>query len=131
MPLSTKDDAFTDSGYASVPAIKYHPSDRDHEDNKPGADRFSPQSPLDQKDEDETKTIYSSATTVTPGIARGSISYVCDDIYNSLRQEVDAGGYKSLAGSLPGYLSAFAIKLGADTSHDMNQRIMHFVHKHH
>jgi hypothetical protein len=127
------DEAPTDSGYASMANFRYRQNGE--QGFKPGISGSGQHSPLSQKgkdvDEDETQTICSTSSNIVPETVQKSIAHVCNDIHNNIWQAVDAASYKSLAGRIPGLIKAFAIRLGTDTSNGLNQRIMHFVYKHH
>lgn len=112
---SVRDVPFTDSGYASVPCIT--------EDSKPMT--------LTDTTDDESKTVYSVATTAVPSLAHKSISEVCKDIHTKITRQMANMNWASVSHTVPSLIKAFAIKLGSGTSSDNDRRIMHFVHQHH
>ena len=92
----------------------------------------NPDSPFQAvvEDMDDTRTLYSAATTILSHITKQTITDVCENIYNTIRHQVDSKGPKISSGSLTGLIKAFALKLGADGSNDLFRRVMLFVHKH-
>ncbi len=113
-PIPEKDDEqFTDSGYASMPGARSSSATLRSQEPASGDDS----KPISRGDEeDDMGTIYSAATTEIPNIAQESIDWVCDDIYGNLRLQVDNIGYKSLVGSLPRLIKAFAMQLAQRSS---------------
>ncbi|RYP24693.1 hypothetical protein DL765_000420 [Monosporascus sp. GIB2] len=129
--LSKGDDMpFTDSGYASAPNHNY-PSNIWTPADKPGG--MDPEHPTSStgKNGDDTKTVYSAATTIMPAIARKSLFDICSDIYNRLGRNINHRNWKSISKNIPSLIKAFALKLGSDTLNELNLRAMHFIHKHH
>ncbi len=122
------DVAFTDSGYGSIPSDKCPRNDGGSE-GMHGSDDLQRASIDEQRNHDDTQTVYSENSLVS-NIAHKSITHICDDIYAKLRLGAGEIDYKSLASSLPGIIKAFAIRLGSDRSNGLNQSIMCFIHKH-
>ena len=82
-------------------------------------------------DDDDTKTVYSAATTVIPTMACQSIFDVCNDIYRKLEQHVTDKNRESILESLPALIKAFAVEIGVAGASQFNREVMYFVHKHH
>lgn len=118
---------YTDSGYASA-------LNPDYLSNvSTAAHKAKVSAPGDQADKigDDTRTTYFGATTVMPEVYRQWISDVCKDVYSKLELHLDDKTFESISATLPGMIKTLALKLGSDASDEFNQRIMHFVHKHH
>lgn len=109
---------FTDSGYGSA---------------APVAAQLSTIGDRGQKTEDnnDAKTVISAATTVIPTVAQHSITEVCNNIYNRIKQYVDEDNRDVVFGLLPDLIKTFALRLTHLDSTDMNRRIMHFVYSRH
>jgi hypothetical protein len=118
---------YTDSGYASAPNPDYLSN------AQAIAHKAEVSAPSDSTDGigDDTRTTYSGATTIMPETYRQWISDVCKDVYSKLELHVDGKTRESLSAIIPELLKILAVKLGSDASDEFNQRIMHFVHKHH
>ena len=114
---------FTDSGYASVP----HPEFPPKKDTGKVIDVEKSPHLADL----DSKTIYSAATTVMPGLAQESISDVCKDIHARIGKRIGNEDWSLVSDIVPSLIKAFAIKLGRSTSNPFDRRIMHFVHQHH
>ncbi len=82
------------------------------------------------EDSEDTRTVYSVATTSAPSTVQDSIASICEDVYTRLRQNVDIPTWENVSYNLPNLIKAFAIKIGRDPSNNLNQRIMYFVHRH-
>ena len=122
---------FTDSGYASI--LKT---------NMPGDDPplpDKPRCPIDDKsyvtmgDEDieDVKTVYSAATSIDLPQSQQYIIELCADIFSELENHFDSTNWNTLETALPSLIKAFAIKIGHDSSAQVNQDIMYFIHKQH
>jgi hypothetical protein len=124
---ATNEIEYTDSGYASALNTDYlcNAQEIAHK-----AEVSAPSHSTD-KIEDDTRTTYSGATTIMPETYRQWISDVCKDIHSKLEMHVDGKTRESLSTMLPELIKILAVKLGSDASDEFNQRIMHFVHKHH
>jgi hypothetical protein len=122
---------FTDSGYASLPNLN-HPSHvpATLEKLKSPANT-EPSTTINDIDREDAKTSYSAATTVGPAHAQIYISELCSDVYSKLRPSFDARLWSTLSEALPGLIKAFAIKIGYNSSAQVNQDIMYFIHKRH
>ncbi|KFZ11289.1 hypothetical protein V502_07623 [Pseudogymnoascus sp. VKM F-4520 (FW-2644)] len=121
----------TDSGYASV--LKT---------NMPRNDPPSPnkqQCPVNDKsnvemgdeDTEDAKTIYSAATTINLPQSQQYITELCGGIFSKLENHFDSANWSTLEKALPSLIKAFAIKIGHDSSAQVNQDIMYFIHKQH
>ncbi|KAI9148359.1 Pyriculol/pyriculariol biosynthesis cluster transcription factor [Paramyrothecium foliicola] len=113
-----KDEICTDSGYASMR------NDRDvaytfGQDSVSLLERPRTNSNQDVDNTDETKA------------SEESIGWVCDDIYQNIRQAVDPKSYALLSNKLPSLLKAFAVQFDAEITDNSSLQIMHFVYKHH
>ncbi|OBT67903.1 hypothetical protein VE03_02433 [Pseudogymnoascus sp. 23342-1-I1] len=122
---------FTDSGYASI--LKTNISRND----LPLADK--PQCPVADKsnvkmgneDTEDTKTIYSAAASIDLPQSQQYITELCGDIFNKLENHFDSTNWNTLEKRLPSLIKAFAVKIGYDSSAQVNQDIMYFIHKQH
>lgn len=115
--ITTREDApFTDSGYASIPNVIQSTGNL---------------IALEDKEKDDTKTIYSAATTVNPVHSHQYISELCSDIHNRLGPFISAKSWCVLARALPRLVKAFAITIGHDSSTQAHRDIMYFIHKRH
>lgn len=124
--FSVRDAPFTDSGYASLP----HPA-FPGEGKARGITEDSTPVPVTGTADDDSKTVYSAATTALPSLAHKSISEVCKDIHTKITRQMVNVDWASVSHTVPNLVKAFAIKLGSGTSSDKDRRIMHFVHQHH
>jgi hypothetical protein len=121
----------TDSGYASI--FKTNIS----RNNPPLPDE--PQCTADDKsnvkmrdeDTEDAKTLYSAATTIDLPKSQQYISELCSDILSKLENHFDSTNWNTLETALPSLIKAFAIKIGHDSSAQINQDIMYFIHKQH
>ncbi|KAK4031555.1 hypothetical protein C8A01DRAFT_21245 [Parachaetomium inaequale] len=82
-------------------------------------------------EDDEAKTTYSTATTVSQADARHYISELSHEIAKRLSIDVDVKKLASLRGALPELIKGFSVKLGLESASQINRDIMYFVHKHH
>jgi hypothetical protein len=131
--IGTSDDVpFTDSGYSSLRNNLNHPSNIPSSPEKPQCPASTEQSiSMNDVDRDDAKTSYSAATTVGPVHAQHYIAELCADIYGKLRQCFDSKLWGTLSRALPVLIKAFAIKIGHDSSAQVNQEIMYFLHRRH
>ncbi len=106
---------FTDSGYATAPI-----RDARSTTGLRGSD----------KDNSDTRTYISAATTVVPEGVQCSILEVCDDIYNRVKRHVEEDN-RSVFDGMPDLIKEFAIRLNHLDPSGANRRIMHFVYSHH
>ncbi|KAM7211495.1 hypothetical protein V8F06_013115 [Rhypophila decipiens] len=114
--LVREDDiVFTDSGYASAPKLKnssvanaqkHHREDTDLEDSR---------------------TMYSTATTIAPVYAKRHVADLVQNIYSQLGDALALKDRSVLFDSLPELVKAFAIRLAEDGKRE----IMYFIHKRH
>ncbi|KAK4211297.1 hypothetical protein QBC37DRAFT_14602 [Rhypophila decipiens] len=114
--LVREDDiVFTDSGYASAPKLKsssvanaqkHHREDTDVEDSR---------------------TMYSTATTIAPAYAKRHVADLVQNIYSQLGDALALKDRSVLFDSLPELVKAFAIRLAEDGKREM----MYFIHKRH
>ena len=120
--------ALTDSGYASA----FHPLLPDTQlgcvDEKalPSSDGEGDEGVED----DEAKTTYSAATTVSQADARHYISELSHEIAKRLSIDVDVK-LASVRCALPELIKRFSVNLGLESASQINRDIMYFVHKHH
>ncbi|GJN75979.1 hypothetical protein PLICBS_010090 [Purpureocillium lilacinum] len=84
----------------------------------------------DADDEEDTRTTYSAATTVGQVHAKNYISELSHHIHSNLLEHVDSEGRSELCRSLPELIKAFAIKIGCESTSQLNLDIMYFIHKH-
>ena len=117
--LAAEGDA-TDSGYASAPTFHFATSRLDKE-----ALLSCAEGP------DDTKTIYSAATTVLDDSAQQCIIDVCKDIYANIGGCIDDMTWESISQGLPFRIKSFASQLGYGADDETSRRTMYFVHKHH
>lgn len=124
----TKEDDRTDSGYASV--VRLDNSLHKHEkEGKEDGNKISRLFGL--ADIGDAETIVSAATAINTDNVHESIAFICDDIYQNVRQDMDTKSYGLLAGSFPVLVKIFAMMVGADASSRLSQRIMLFIYKYH
>jgi hypothetical protein len=120
--------AFTDSGYAS--SVKYPAKIQPIEKgSQRHADR--PASAQGESGQDDTRTEYSAATTITPTHVQTYLSELSRDIYSRLGRHFDLNTWPSLATMLPGLIKAFALRIGREDSSQMHRDIMYFVYRRH
>jgi hypothetical protein len=131
--ISTSDDVpFTDSGYSSLRNNLNHPSNIPSSLEKPQCLASTEQSiSINDVDRGDAKTSYSAATTVGPVHAQHYIAELCADINDKLRQCFDNKLWGTLSRALPVLIKAFAIRIGHDSSAQVNQEIMYFLHRRH
>lgn len=103
----------TDSGYASGF----------------NADRFVECHP-DHPTDHDTQTVYSEATIVPKAQAQQYVFDLCESIQSRLQHPISKKVPPSLSHSLPRILKAFAIRIGLESSSQINKTIMHFIHQH-
>ena len=122
---------FTDSAYASLPHLG--PSqDVPSSLEKPQCPaKIGPSTTTEDIDRGDTKTVYSAATTIGLTRTQNYITDLCSDIYCEIRQYFDAKLWSTISRALPGLIKAFAIKIGYDSSAQVNREIMYFIHKRH
>ncbi|KAH8645768.1 hypothetical protein BX600DRAFT_534207 [Xylariales sp. PMI_506] len=124
------DEIFTDSGYASLPHEASIPSRGGDGDRM--AQGHTEMRRIDNTEVlDETATVYSASTAVDDRLAQESITYICDNICDSMQRDMVVANLESSGVDLSRLLKAFALRLGTNKSNGLNQRIMHFVHKRH
>ncbi|KFY02671.1 hypothetical protein O988_01997 [Pseudogymnoascus sp. VKM F-3808] len=119
------EEPFTDSGYASTRNDPLLPD--------------KPQCPGDDKcigkkgdeDTEDAKTLYSAATTIDLPQSQQYISELCSDIFSKLENHFNSTNWNALETALPSLIKGFAIKIGHDSSAQVNQDIMYFIHKQH
>jgi len=116
---------FTDSGYASGPHQRHLP------DPQPTFDINRGLAWQGKMDQDETRTLYSAATTISPVHSRAYISEVSHDIFTALHQELDHVHWPTLFRSVPELIKSFAIDIGRENTSQVNRDIMYFIHKRH
>lgn len=131
--IGTSDDApFTDSGYSSLRNnLNHHltiPSPLEKSQRPADTEQSVSMNPIDR---DDAKTSYSAATTVGPVHAQHYIAELCGDIYGNLRQCFSKNHWSTLSKALPVLIKAFAVKIGYDSSAQVNQDIMYFLHRRH
>lgn len=124
---------FTESGYASAPNLNGY--SRKRPSTKQRASPASSISPTTTKDadDDETMTLFSTGTQTTIAPTRGQnyIAEICSEIYDELGDVVDASTWPAISKKLPNLIKAFAVKLGSDSTAQVNREIMYFLYKRH
>lgn len=118
-PDPKQDDPFTDSGYASGLNFNSIRGIESGVADKYGHDRNGP----------DARTVYSGDSTVPIHQTQKYISELSSTIHGRLGGNIDAGAWKSLSKRLFGLLKDFAIKLGLESSAQVNRDIMYFIHK--
>lgn len=119
MNLGREDEIlFTDSGYASAPKLKIT--------SVPDAQNRSGDTDLE-----DSRTLYSTATTLAPAHAKRYVTDLAQDIYSQLEDALVIKDRSILFDSLPELVKAFAIRLAHDSSSVANREIMYFIHKRH
>jgi hypothetical protein len=119
---------FTDSGYASAPNLILPLASP----GKPHGRRHL--IPLDRSNleaENGTGTLYSEAASTNPGRAQSYISDLCSDIRSKLGHSSDAIGQEGFSRTLSELIRTFAVKIGIESSAQLNRDIMYFIHKRH
>ncbi|KFX99399.1 hypothetical protein V490_01813 [Pseudogymnoascus sp. VKM F-3557] len=119
------EEPFTDSGYASTRNDPLLPD--------------KPQCPDDDKctgemgdeDTEDAKTLYSAATTIDLPQSQQYITELCSDIFDKLENHFNSTNWDALETALPSLIKGFAIKIGHDSSAQVNQDIMYFIHRQH
>ncbi|KAM7183978.1 hypothetical protein V8F33_013249 [Rhypophila sp. PSN 637] len=114
--LVREDDiGFTDSGYASAPKLKNSSvanAQKRHGENT---------------DLEDSRTMYSAATTIAPAYAKRHVADLVQNIYSQLGDALAPKDRSVLLDSLPELVKAFAIRLAEDGKRE----IMYFIHKRH
>lgn len=118
-PSSKQDVPFTDSGYAS----------RMNVDNLQRMEFRGADTPDYDGNDLDTRTVYSGDSTVAIDQAQQYISELSSTIHGRLGGNIDADDWKSLSKRLLGLIKDFAIKIGLESSVQVNRDIMHFIHK--
>ncbi|KAH8886047.1 hypothetical protein GQ53DRAFT_828418 [Thozetella sp. PMI_491] len=77
----------------------------------------------------ETSTEFSEASSEVDNLALRTLSAICEDLHNSLRDCIDTATFQPLVHTLPDLLRAFALKIGADQSNSKHLQIMRFVYQ--
>jgi hypothetical protein len=122
---------FTDSGYASLPNLNHFSHIPSSLEKSQFPANTEPSTTIDDIDREDSRTAYSATTTVGPAHTQIYIAELCSDICSKLGPSFDAKLWSTLSGALPGLIKAFAIKIGYDSSAQVNQDIMYFIHKRH
>ncbi|KFY28123.1 hypothetical protein V491_00626 [Pseudogymnoascus sp. VKM F-3775] len=121
----------TDSGYASILKADVCKNDPPF----PVSQQFRVDDKLNVKmgdeDTEDSKTIYSAATSIDLPQSQQYITELCGDIFNKLENHFNSRNWDTLEIALPSLIKAFAIKIGYDSSAQINQQIMYFIHKQH
>ncbi|KAK2013402.1 hypothetical protein LZ32DRAFT_676155 [Colletotrichum eremochloae] len=117
--FSKQDAPFTDSGYASTIKV-----DDLQQMGLEHADTLS----YDKKDVD-SKTVYSGASTVAIDQAQRYITELSNIIHGRISGNTNFDDWRSLSERLSAIIKDFAIKLGLESSIQINRDIMYFVHK--
>ncbi|KFY30042.1 hypothetical protein V494_08306 [Pseudogymnoascus sp. VKM F-4513 (FW-928)] len=81
--------------------------------------------------EDGCETVYSAATTIDLPHSQQYIAELCTDIFRKLENYFDSSNWNTLEVALPSLIKAFAVKIGHDSSSQVHQDIMYFIHKQH
>lgn len=119
------EEPFTDSGYASTRIDLLLP-------DKPQCPRDDKcTSEMGDEDTEDAKTLYSAATTIDLPQSQQYITELCSDIFRKLENHFDSTNWDALETALTSLIKGFAIKIGHDSSAQVNQDIMYFIHKQH
>jgi len=119
------EEPFTDSGYASTRNDLLLP-------DKPQCPRDDKcTSDMGDENTEDAKTLYSAATTIDLPQSQQYITELCSDIFRKLENHFDSTNWDALETALPSLIKGFAIKIGHDSSAQVNQDIMYFIHKKH
>ncbi|OBT60198.1 hypothetical protein VE03_10408 [Pseudogymnoascus sp. 23342-1-I1] len=86
---------------------------------------------MGDEDTEDAGTIYSAATSIDLPHSQQYIAELCSDIFSKLENHFDSTNWNTLEKALPSLIKAFAIKIGHDSSVQVNQDIMYFIHKQH
>ncbi|KAF7536678.1 hypothetical protein G7054_g4346 [Neopestalotiopsis clavispora] len=78
-----------------------------------------------------TGTVLPANTSRISEMIKKSVTQICEAIYHELQPEVDLKRSRAMMRNLGELIKVFAVQLGLDRSHDMSQKIMRFVSKHH
>ncbi|KAK1484393.1 hypothetical protein CABS01_13816 [Colletotrichum abscissum] len=120
LPTPAKQEApFTDSGYASGIDVS----------NLPGMELGGANTPGYDGNDLDARTVYSGASSVAMDQAQRYISELSSTIHSKLSGSIDLDHWMSLSERLLGLIKDFSIKLGLESSDQVNRDIMHFVHK--
>ncbi|KAG7045647.1 Ammonium transporter 1 [Colletotrichum scovillei] len=120
LPTPAKQEApFTDSGYASGIDVSSLPGRELGGANTPGYDG----------NDLDARTIYSAASSVAMDQAQRYISELSSTIHGKLSGSIDVDHWMSMSKRLLSLIKDFSIKLGLESSVQVNRDIMHFVHK--
>lgn len=123
---------FTDSGYASILKTNISRNDPPLPDKQqcPAVDDKS-EVEMGDEDTEDAKTLYSAATSIDLPQSQQYITELCGDIFSKLENHFDSTNWNTLEKALPSLIKAFAVKIGHDSSAQVNQDIMYFIHKQH
>ncbi|KAK1449109.1 hypothetical protein CMEL01_08424, partial [Colletotrichum melonis] len=120
LPPPAKQEApFTDSGYAS--GINVENLSRME---LTGADTSG-----NERDDSNARTAYSGDSTVAIDQAQQYIFELSNTIHSNLGGNVDADNWRLLSERVSSLIKDFAIKIGLESSAQVNRDIMHFIHK--
>jgi hypothetical protein len=125
-----EDVPFTDSGYASAPN-RNTTSNLQLMDQPRLSEKNKPTGTINDTDGEDFKTIYSAGSTVDRPLAQQYIADLCSNIFSKLGKQFDSQIWSTISSALPELMKAFAIKIGYDSSAQINQEIMYFIHKRH
>jgi hypothetical protein len=118
----------TDSGYASgFNPLLLDPQPELVSDNPSSANRAACEGSVDY----DAETTYSAATTIAQVDTRRYMAELSDQIIKKLGQDVDLRNLENACDVFPELIKAFCIKIGLESSSQMNRDIMYFIHKHH
>ncbi|KXH34260.1 hypothetical protein CNYM01_01065 [Colletotrichum nymphaeae SA-01] len=110
---------FTDSGYASGINVS----------NLPRMETGDADTPEYDGNDLDVRTTYSGTSTAAVDQAQRYISELSSTIHGRLSGSIDVDHWMSLSERVLGLIKDFAIKLGLESSSQVNRDIMHFIHK--
>ncbi|KAK1546216.1 hypothetical protein CPAR01_00183, partial [Colletotrichum paranaense] len=120
LPPPAKQEApLTDSGYAS----------RINVENLPRMELTGADTSGNERDDSNARTAYSGDSTVAIDQAQQYIFELSNTIHSNLGGNVDADNWRLLSERVLGLIKDFAIKIGLESSAQVNRDIMHFIHK--
>jgi len=79
---------------------------------------------------DETRTLYSDASSIAPGNAEYYVYLLADELFNAARSvQPDIRIAERVSDILPELLRAFALRIGHNASDQKHRDVMVYVHK--
>ncbi|KAF3182049.1 hypothetical protein TWF225_006544 [Orbilia oligospora] len=121
----------TDSGYVSITRGTEVCAQSDHGIRFQSLNTSEHMSTaMDHLDLDDTKTVYSDASSVPTLVKESYISELADALLNEvLPHKPDADTLERISLVLPDVLKAFALKIGQNAPTQMHRDVMFFIHK--